>query len=79
MGVAMTKTAKALHPIKVNGRMIRPGGDIDEAAVGARRFSRLLAKGRVSAPGETAPVNRGDTQTGKPDLKLPPDTAKTGQ
>lgn len=67
----MTQKAKAIHPIKAGGKVIRPGADLDEAVVGKLRLARLVAKGRAAYPFEVAEVNRADTQTGKPALKLP--------
>jgi len=75
----MTKSAKALHPVKAGGKVIKPGGDIAEATVGATRLERLVAKGRAAFPGEEAPVNRAETQTGKPPLALGDAKGKGGK
>lgn len=76
----MTKMAKALHPIKAGGKIIKPGGDFDVEIVGEVRFARLIGKGRASQHvGEVAEVNRADTQTGKPNLTLPPEKGKAGK
>lgn len=65
------QTAKAVYPIRVGGKVLKPGADLDEAAVGRLRLERLVAKGRATIGVERAQVNRAEFQTGKPALKLP--------
>lgn len=67
----MTDPVKAVHPVKVDGKRIAPGGDIDPQKVGEKRLARLIEKGRATAPGEAAPVNRAIQKGGRPDVKLP--------
>ncbi|MEM8849245.1 MAG: hypothetical protein AAGE03_04335 [Pseudomonadota bacterium] len=57
-------SAKALHPVKADGKWVKPGGDLDAAKIGKTRLERLVAKGRA----EAAPVNRADGEAGRPDL-----------
>lgn len=67
----MSKTCKAVHPVKVGRKTIPPGGSIDPEQVGETRLARLIEKGRVSgdAP-DPAPVNRAES-AGRPGVKLP--------
>lgn len=71
----MNTRAKALHPIRVDGRTMPAGAEIDPDKIGPTRLERLIAKGRVAAATEAAaaPVNRAETQTGRPGLRLPAD------
>lgn len=55
---------KVLHPIKVGGKPVKPGTELDPAKVGEDRLARLVAKGRV----EAAPVNRAEPEAGRPAL-----------
>lgn len=64
-------TPKARHPVKVAGKIVAPGGDIDPAKVGETRLARLIAKGRVTAANpEAAPVNRAEP-AGRQQMRLP--------
>ncbi len=53
----MGEALKARHPVKVGGKLIGKGGDIDPAKVDPDRLHRLKDKGRI-APDGGALTNR---------------------
>lgn len=72
----MSGPHKVIQPVKVGGKVLRAGADLDAAKVGEKRLARLVAKGRVAAP--QPPVNRADTagREAAPSPGAPTGTAK---
>ncbi|MEL7166691.1 MAG: hypothetical protein AAGL96_14565 [Pseudomonadota bacterium] len=60
----MTKPTKAVHPVKIGGNLIKPGGDIDTTKISQERLASLIKKGRVKAEVDDL-TNRADT-AGRP-------------
>ncbi|MBT8169877.1 hypothetical protein [Falsiruegeria litorea] len=68
----MTEKPKALAPVKIGGKLVPAGADIDPGQIAPTRLGRLAAKGRATLGAEPAALNRAEVETGRPDFEIPP-------
>lgn len=54
----MAEHFKARHPVKVGGKLIGKGGDVDPAKIDPTRLARLQDKGRIGPDGDPPLINR---------------------
>lgn len=73
----MSEKPKALHPVKVAGKIVPAGAEIDPAKVSPARLARMIEKGRVTPGAEAASVNRAETVSGRE--AAPPPSALKGK